>query len=318
MSDRSRRVCVTGGAGFIGVRLVSALLARGCDVTVLDDLSIGRRERVPAGARLVVGDIRDAGAVRKALAGCDAVAHLAARVAIRSSFEHAVDDASINVVGTASVLRHAIDAGSVKRFVLASSMAVYADSSAPRPIGEDHATDPASPYGVSKLAAERLVRLMCAQAGIGHVVLRLFNTYGPGQSLSPYVGVVTIFVNDLLEGRAVTIYGNGEQCRDFVHVDDVAGAFALALASDRPQGTYNIGTGRATSVNEIHRRVAAALGRESVPRCMAAVPGELRYCVAGIEAAGRDLGYTPEHTLDDDLAAVVREVALGVTAAEDA
>ena len=108
MSDRSRRVCVTGGAGFIGVRLVSALLARGCDVTVLDDLSIGRRERVPAGARLLVGDIRDAGAVRTALAGCDAVAHLAARVAIRSSFEHAVDDASINVVGTASVLRQAV------------------------------------------------------------------------------------------------------------------------------------------------------------------------------------------------------------------
>lgn len=315
MSESRRRVCVTGGAGFIGVRLVSALLARGSEVVVLDDLSVGRRERVPGGARLVVGDIRDPGAVRAALDGCDAVAHLAARVAIRSSFEFAVDDASINLVGTASVLRGAIAAGTVRRFVLASSMAVYADSAEPRPLDESHPTVPASPYGVSKLAAEQLVQLLCAQAGMSGGVLRLFNTYGPGQTFSPYVGVVTIFVHDLLAGRTATIFGDGEQCRDLVHVDDVAGAFALALEADRAEGTYNIGTGHATSVNAIYEQVRAALRVTGKVGRVAPVAGELRYSIADIGAARRALGYQPQHRIAAGMADIVAEIAAHAAAA---
>lgn len=315
MSESPRRVCVTGGAGFIGVRLVGELLARGREVVVLDDLSVGRRERVPGGARLVVGDIRDADAVREALEGCDAVAHLAARVAIRSSFEFAVDDASINLVGTASVLRGAIAAGTVRRFLLASSMAVYADSAAPRPLDESHPTMPASPYGVSKLAAERLVGLMCAHSGLSGAVLRLFNTYGPGQAFSPYVGVVTIFVHDLLAARSTTIFGDGEQCRDFVHVDDVAGAFALALESVEAQGTYNIGTGRATSVNTIYAQVRSAMGVAGKVSRVAPAAGELRYSIADIGAAQRALGYQPQHRIDTGMADIVAEIAAHAAAA---
>lgn len=309
MTESLRRVCVTGGAGFIGVRLVGELLARGIEVVVLDDLSVGRRERVPGGAQLVVGDIRDPGAVREALEDCDAVAHLAARVAIRSSFEFAVDDASINLVGTASVLRGAVAARTVRRFVMASSMAVYADNAAPRPIDESHPTVPASPYGVSKLAAERLVSLMCAQSGLSGGVLRLFNTYGPGQTLSPYVGVVTIFVHDLLAERTATIFGDGEQCRDFVHVDDVAAAFALALDSAEAQGTYNIGTGHATSINTIYAQVRIALGVAGKVSRVAPVAGELRYSIADIGAAQRALGYHPKHRIDAGIADIVAEIA---------
>ena len=314
MGEQRQRVCVTGGAGFIGVKLVGALLERGNEVVVLDDLSVGRRERVPGDAHLVIGDIRDAGVVREALAGCDAVAHLAARVAIRSSFEFAVEDASVNLVGTASVLRGAIDAGTVRRFVLASSMAVYADSAAPRPLDESHATQPASPYGVSKLAAERLVNLMCAQAGVSGGVLRLFNTYGPGQTFSPYVGVVTIFVNDILAGRDVTIFGDGEQCRDFVHVDDVAGAFALAIEHGHANGTYNIGTGRATSVNTLYAQVSNAMAGAGGVCHVEPVAGELRYSIADIRAAQRALGYQPKHRIDAAIADIVAEIAAHASA----
>lgn len=309
MPEQHRRICVTGGAGFIGVRLVETLLARGNEVVVLDDLSVGRRERLPGKARLVIGDIRDTDTVCKALDGCDAVAHLAARVAIRSSFEFAVEDASINLVGTASVLRGAIKTGTVRRFLLASSMAVYADSNGPHPLSESHATQPTSPYGVSKLAAERLVELMCSQAGLSGAVLRLFNTYGPGQTFSPYVGVVTIFVNDLLAGRTVTIFGDGEQCRDFVHVDDVTSAFALALDHGQAEGTFNIGTGHATSVNTIYQHVCNALSRTGKVRHVEPVAGELRYSVADISAAHRAIGYQPKHRIADAMAASVGEIA---------
>ena len=318
MTESRQRICVTGGAGFIGVRLVGALLERGKEVVVLDDLSVGRRERLPAAARLVIGDIRDAGAVRAALESCDAVAHLAARVAIRSSFDFAVDDASINLVGTASVLRGAIDAGTVRRFVLASSMAVYADSAAPRPLDECHQTQPASPYGVSKLAAEQLVNLMCAQAGMSGGVLRLFNTYGPGQIFSPYVGVVTIFVNDLLAGRSVTIFGDGEQCRDFVHVDDVAGAFVLAIEHEHANGTYNIGTGRATSVNTLYQQICNAMAGARDVRHVAPAAGELRYSIADISAAQRALGYQPQHRIDAGIADIVAEIAANASATASA
>ncbi|MFT5175872.1 MAG: UDP-glucose 4-epimerase [Gammaproteobacteria bacterium] len=308
-----KRVCVTGGAGFIGVRLVSNLLERGIEVTVLDDLSVGVRSRVPDGARLVVGDIRDAAPAREAVDGCDALVHLAARVAIRSSFEHAVDDTSINVVGTASMLRAAIDAGTVRRFVFASSMAVYADSLSAKPIDESHLARPTSPYGISKLAAERLVHLMCAEAGLSSTALRLFNTYGPGQTFSPYVGVVTIFVTQLLNGQPVTIFGDGEQCRDFVHVDDVATAFVLAVQSERSQCTYNVGTGHAISVNEVYERVCRAMDKDIAARHVVAAPGELRYSIADINAARHELGYSPERKFDSEIAPAVAEILSNAT-----
>jgi UDP-glucose 4-epimerase len=229
MPSEFKHACVTGGAGFIGSHLVEALLRKRVGVTVLDNLSVGRRENVPSGVPIVVGDILDTELVADTLSGCDVVFHLAARVAIRSSFEFAVQDTMTNVVGTASVLRAARNAGSVRKVITASSMAVYGDALDKVPFPETLDTAPISPYGVSKLAAERLTHLMCGEAGMQSTVLRLFNTYGPRQALSPYVGVITIFINRLLSEERPTIFGDGEQCRDFVHVQDVAAAFVGAM-----------------------------------------------------------------------------------------
>ena len=286
-------VCVTGGAGFIGSHVCRALLARGCRVTALDNLSIGRRENVPAEAELVVGDILKQEDVARAIRGCDVVCHLAARVAIRSSFEFVVDDAMTNVVGTASVLQAARAAGRVRRVVATSSMAVYAEGARGLALGEEYATAPTSPYGVSKLASERLTHLMCAEGGLESVVLRLFNTYGPGQRLSPYVGVTTIFMDALRRGERPTIFGDGEQSRDFVHVTDVAAAFAAAVDAPAAGETINVGSGVPRSVNDLLRTLAEVMGVPASPRHEPAVAGELRYSLADISKARRLLGYAP-------------------------
>lgn len=303
------RVFVTGGAGFIGTHVVRKLLEQGRQVTVFDNLSVGRADSVPAGATLVIGDVADADAVQRAMAGHEQVLHLAARVAIRSSFDFAVEDTLTNVVGTAAVMRAVARSGSVRRVVAASSMAVYADSATPTPIGEDHPTRPVSPYGISKLALEQLVHGMAPAAGASSTVLRFFNTYGPGQALSPYVGAVTIFTHALRRGETPTVFGDGGQCRDFVHVDDVSQACLLALAADANSTTMNVGTGIATSVNEVVALVQATLGTALPPRHAPAVPGELRNSIADVRRAEALLGYRPRRNLGADLAAVVHEIA---------
>lgn len=299
--------CVTGGAGFIGGHLVQALLARGMAVTVVDNLQVGKATTVAPGARLLVGDINDAACLSAALAGCDVVFHLAARVAIRASFAGMVDDTMTNVVGTARVLQAAQAAG-VRKVIITSSMAVYADAAAPVPLDEQHPTEPISPYGISKLAAERLTHTLCAQAGMQSVVLRLFNTYGAGQALSPYVGVVTIFANALQQGQAPTIFGDGEQCRDFVHVADVVQGFIGAMEADVSGETFNIGTGVATSVNDVLRHLQRVLRTALPGQHVAAAPGELRYSIADIRKARRMLGYTPQYRFDTAIETVVHAI----------
>jgi len=308
MTDRNELICITGGAGFIGGHLVRALLAQGYQVTVLDNLSVGHAENVPADARLVVGDIHDPQSLANALEGATHVVHLAARVAIRSSFEFVVEDTDVNVVGTASVLHALTEAKGVKRFVAASSMAVYSDADQPLPITEQHPAEPVSPYGISKLAAERLTHACCSHLGIDSVVLRLFNTYGPGQALSPYVGVVTIFVNKMMQGETPIIYGDGEQCRDFVHVSDVVQGFIKALFSEVSGETFNIGTSVATSVNQIVDYLNTTMGVTLCGRHVAGMPGELRYSIADISKAQKMLDYAPQHHLQNSIAVVVNEI----------
>lgn len=311
-------VCVTGGAGFIGSHVVRRLLARGMRVRVLDDLSVGRRENVPPGVELVVGSILDADVVRECMRGADVVMHLAARVAIRSSQQYMRQDAETNVAGTASVVDAAASAGSVRTFVLASSMAVYADAPAAQPIDEDHRCEPISVYGVSKLAAEQMTRIVGRQAGMRTAALRLFNTYGQGQALSPYVGVVTIFADRLLRGEAPTIFGDGQQRRDFVHVDDVARAFVRAMDADLDGVSINVGTGRGVTVNEVLTALNVALGTHAVPRYADAVPGELRHSVADIARARRLLSYEPQHRFETAVGAVVQQRRRPALAREEA
>jgi nucleoside-diphosphate-sugar epimerase len=298
MGSRFRRILVTGGAGFIGSHVVRRSLAAGRDVVILDNLSTGKRERIPPEASLLVGDVRDPAACERAAAGCDAVVHLAAAVSVRRSVEEFVSDAEANVLGTLGVLRAAKLAGAA-RMVYASSMAVYADSDAPVPIPETHPTRPLSPYGVSKLAGEQYTLLVGRDAGIPAVALRYFNAYGPGQAFTPYVGVVTIFINRCLRGERPVVFGDGEQCRDFVHVDDLVEATELAIESEIDGEAINVGTGHATSVNEIAAaivsRLAPGIGVDHGP----GVAGELRNSIADISKARRLLGYVPVHELPD-------------------
>jgi UDP-glucose 4-epimerase len=296
---------VTGGAGFIGSHLTRTLLGAGRKVTVLDNLSVGRREAVPDGARFIHGDIRDERAVTEALADVDCVFHLAAQVTIRGSFDRFYEDLDTNVMGSARLLR-AIDPARVKWFTLASSMAVYADASSPAPIPESHTTIPISPYGIGKLAAEGVARQILEARGVPFTAVRYFNTFGPGQTYTPYVGVITIFVTRLLAGQPITVFGDGQQQRDFVHVADIA-AGTMATAG-RPPGTYNLGTGRGTSLNQLAdlliRRLAPGQHFDHAP----AHPGELRYSVADISAARTALGYQPTRSLEADLDEVVADI----------
>jgi UDP-glucose 4-epimerase len=302
---------VTGGAGFIGSHLTRQLLAAGRKVTVIDNLSVGRREAVPDGARFVHGDIRDETALIDALTGVDSVFHLAAQATIRGSFDRFYEDLDTNVMGTARLLR-VVDPSRVKWFTLASSMAVYADAVSPTPIDESHPTRPISPYGVGKLAAETVSRQILAGRGIPFTAVRYFNTFGPGQTYTPYVGVITIFVTRLLRGEAITIFGDGEQQRDFVHVDDIA-AGTLATVGRDP-GTYNLGTGHGTSLNELAVLLTERLAPGVEPVHAPPQAGELRFSVADISAARRALRYSPTRTLARDLDDVIHDVRRRVSA----
>jgi UDP-glucose 4-epimerase len=295
------RVLVTGGAGFIGHHLAHALVRRGVAVTVLDDLSVGRRENVPSEARFVHGDIRDPGAVGAALEGVDAVLHQAAVVSIRASVEHFVRDAEVNLMGTLHLLQRMAERP-IRRAVLASSMAVYADSPRPEPLPETAPREPIAPYGVAKLAAERYWLLMGERTGIPATVLRYFNTYGPNQTFTPYVGVITIFIQRLLAGRPPVIFGDGEQRRDFIHVDDVVAAnLAVLDAADTAVAgrVFNVGTGHATSVNEIAAGLIAVLAPGTQPEHAPAQPGEMRNAIADVSAIHRALGWAPRRVTVD-------------------
>ena len=285
------RAVVTGGAGFIGSHLVDALLARGDEVWVLDNLSTGRRERVADGARLVEGDIRDAGAVGAAFAEArpDACFHLAAQADVRRSVEDPAYDADVNVLGTIRILdaarRHAAQ-------VVFSSTggAIYGECDAPAP--ETAARRPISPYGTSKLAGEEYLAMERRLYGASHVALRYGNVYGPRQDPHGEAGVVAIFLGRLAAGEGFTIFGDGTQTRDYVYVGDVVRA-TLAAAGN-PGGVFNVGTGRETSVLELADACRAASGVDREPAFADARLGELQRSVLATALAERELGFRSE------------------------
>lgn len=302
-----RRALVTGGAGFIGSHLVRARLADGWQVRVLDDLSTGQRAKIPDTAEFLAGDVRDPSISLRACDGIDTLFHLAARVSIRHSVETFCDDADVNLLGTLQLLKAAAECG-VRRFVYVSSMAVYAESQVGMPVSETHPTEPLSPYGISKLAAERYVLMMAPRLSIEPVVLRFFNTFGPGQGYTPYVGVATIFITRILRGEPCVIYGDGEQCRDFTHVSDIVQGCRLAADAPAAVGeVFNLGSGVGTTVNALAKLIQAELGAGTF-RHEARDSTELRYSVADISEATRLLGYQPRVRLQDRLSEVVESV----------
>lgn len=299
-----KHALVTGGAGFIGSHLCRALLNESMQVTVLDDLSMGKSSNVPEGAGLIVGDVRSADDVQKALRGIDIVFHEAARVSVRSSIKQFYDDADVNVMGTLNLLHCCADVN-IPKFVLASSMAVYADSPTAQSIPESHPVAPISPYGIGKLAAERYCQQFASDTGTDCIALRYFNTYGPGQAFTPYVGVITIFIRQLLEQKSPQVFGEGEQRRDFVHVDDIVSANVLAMHSTVHRGIFNVGTGIATSVNEIATLLRDRIAPSVEINHVDAHSGELKNSIADVSRISDTLGYCPQHTLGDRIDEVI-------------
>ena len=293
---------VTGGAGFIGSHLTRTLLARGMKVTILDNLSTGTRAAVAPEARFIEGDIRSRSDVEDALEGVDCVFHMAAKVSVRGSFENFYEDVETNIMGTSNVIR-CLHGKTVKHFILASSMAVYADADSSEPIGESHPCSPISPYGIGKMCDELLCAQMLEQLGISFTAFRYFNTYGPGQQFTPYVGVITIFVTRLLEGKSPMVFGDGAQQRDFVHVDDIVAGTVAALGG--PPGIYNLGTGRSTSVLELARLLVQRINPGVEVTFAPVQPGELVNSIANIDAARTQLGYQPQRVLEQDIGSVI-------------
>ncbi len=251
----TRRVLVTGGAGFIGSHVVDALLAKGDHVHALDDLSKGLVTNLPDNAVLHIGDIADVSVARLFREmQFDAVVHCAAQTNVMRSIADPALDGRINIDGLQTVLNAAVDTG-VGRFVFISSGgAVYGETAAPA--DELMRPQPDNPYGEHKLKGEAMV----ADAAISSIVLRLSNVYGWRQRSDAEGGVVSIFTDRLAAGKQLRVYGDGEQQRDFVHVSDVVAAILLALAEQSMEGVWNVGTGRATTVNDVAQTMIAAFG----------------------------------------------------------
>jgi UDP-glucose 4-epimerase len=284
------RVLVTGGAGFIGSHLTDALLARGDDVLVVDDLSAGRAARLDSHAALQKVSIGDAGALNAAAGafGPELVCHLAAQIDVRGSVAAPADDARANVVGTVNVLETARQRGA--RVVFASSGGALYGRDAPIPSSEEVLPLPESPYGVAKYCAECYVGLYNRLHGTRHAVLRLANVYGPRQDPAGEAGVITRFCAGALAGEDPTIYGDGTQTRDYVYVGDAVQAFLAAADSGRP-GTWNIGAGTEVSVLHLVEIIAALAGRPLRPRFTPPRPGDLLRSAVAVDRAASELGW---------------------------
>lgn len=304
-----RKALVTGGAGFIGSHVAEQYLAAGWTVTVVDDLSSGRREHVPDGAEFLESDL-GAPVVRERLAtgGYALVNHHAAQMDVRVSVERPEHDARVNLLGLLNLLEGA-RAGGVRRVVFASSGGVVYGDSTDLPHPETARKLPVSPYGVSKLASEFYLAAYAQMYGIETVALRYANVYGPRQNPHGEAGVVAIFGNRLAAGRPLTVYGDGRQTRDYVYVEDVARANLAASTSSMPpvytvdDRAVNIGTGVETSVLTLAQAMIDASGRPGTLEHAPARTGELARSAVRIDKAADWLGWRPAHDLAAGLAA---------------
>jgi UDP-glucose 4-epimerase len=311
------KALVIGGAGFIGSHIVERLAREGHAVSVFDDLSTGKRENIASfkaarqgspstpSVELVVADVRDTERLGQEMRGCEVVFHQAAIVSVPYSVEHPDETLEVNLHGTLNVLRAAKSAG-VRRVVMASSAAVYGEDPE-LPKRETMLPAPISPYGLEKLASEHYLSIWTKLFGVETVALRYFNVFGPRQDpSSAYSGVISIFVDRILRGAPITIFGDGEQFRDFVYVANVVDANLLAATRPEAAGrVYNIGCGERTSLNALVAMLGRICGREVVPSHAAPRAGDIRESLADISRARTELGYAPRIGVEEGLRALV-------------
>ncbi|MEW6399103.1 MAG: NAD-dependent epimerase/dehydratase family protein [Bacillota bacterium] len=304
-----KRVLVTGGAGFIGSHLVEALLARGHQVAVVDNLSTGRRENVPSGADFQAVDIGDPVRVGEVFERFrpEIVYHLAAQTSVRRSTGDPAGDASTNVVGSINVLDASVRTGVEKVVYASSGGAIYGEPDG-LPVREDHPVRPLSPYGLSKYVVELYLRLYRDNHGLRYSVLRYPNVYGPRQDPYGEAGVVAIFSRTLLAGERPVIFGDGRQTRDYVYVADVVEASLLCLERG-DDAVYNLGWGREVSVLELLASLQEVLGTDVPPRHDPPRPGEVSRICLDASRAKEELGWQPTTPLAEGLRLTARWVA---------
>lgn len=308
------RILVTGGAGFIGSHMADRLEREGHDVVVLDNESTGRRSNVPPKAQYIKGDVARVAELEQAFENrLDAVFHIAGQVSLIRSFTDPLGDLRTNVEGTLNVLQLCLK-HTVPRLLYASSMTVYGATEM-MPTPENAPCSPISYYGITKHAGERYVHTTAERADLDfalHVTsFRMYNVYGPHQALdNPYQGVLGIFIGNLLRGEPLTIFGDGEQSRDFIYVDDVVDAWTIALANPTTYGrVFNIGSGRRRSINDLADHVLAAFGQNRANGTVVyrdARPGEQRHVEADITQARTSLTWKPRVSFEEGLVESVR------------
>lgn len=303
-------ILVTGGAGFIGSHVADALLEEGHEVHVLDNLSTGRRWKVPEAAPLFERDIRSDGAAALfAEHRYDCLVHHAAQMDLRRSVEDPCFDAEVNVGGLLNLMEAGVGHGLHTVLFASTGGALYGEPE-DTPQGEDHPLQPVSPYGVAKMAAEKYLYYYQTQYDLETVSLRYANVYGPRQNPHGEAGVVAIFTKEMLSEGQPVINGPGEQTRDYVYVDDVVRANLAALRRGE-SGVFNVGTGRETSVNELFRRLRKETGAAVEETHGPAKPGEQERSVLSYEKAERELGWAPRVPVEEGLARTVEWFRMG-------
>ncbi len=297
---------VTGGAGFIGSNIVRLLLEDGHQVTVLDNLSSGYRCNLDPfpDVRFIEGDVRDEATLNRAMVDVEVVLHVAASVGNARSIERPVEDSEINVIGTLRVLEAARQAG-VRKIVHSSSAGIFGELKT-LPIREDHPAEPDSPYGASKLAAEKLCLTYGKLYNLEVVCLRYFNVFGVNQRYDAYGNVIPIFAHLMLQGMRLTIFGDGEQTRDFVNVRDVAVANYQSAMAKGVSGAFNIGSEKRITINRLARLMGEVAGIPMVIEYGPARSGDVRHSLADISAARQVFGYKPSVDLVEGLAEYIQ------------
>lgn len=297
------RVLVTGGAGFIGSHLVELLLARGEEVTALDNLSSGREENLPEGAPLIKMDINDDRLGEVVASGAyDAIVHLAAQTMVDVSIKDPKNDMLINIAGTVNVLEAARAAG-VSRVVFASTAASYGDVVPEQlPLKESEPLAPLSFYGLSKVTVEKYLALYHSLYGLDYVALRFANVYGERQGMGGEGGVISIFTKLLAERKGIKIFGDGEQTRDFVYAGDIARGIYAALTTANVNDVYNLCTQTETSLKELVAILIEVAGRDIEPEYCPAREGDIARSMLCNEKAKKGLGWEPEMDLKEGLA----------------